>query len=215
LPNAGKSSLLNALAGFDRAIVTDIAGTTRDTIEHQLHISGYLIELIDTAGLRDSDDHVESIGIERTKIAASSAHAVLVLVAPNQNLDDLNDQLPEGLPQLIVQTKSDTGSQQLESINTSAKTGEGIDELRAKLGELAAAAANSESAITANARQLAALTQAHDELLKAKQAALADTPLDLLSVHLSAAAEALASVTGTHTSEAMLDAVFSTFCIGK
>lgn len=215
LPNAGKSSLLNALAGFDRAIVTDIAGTTRDTIEHQLHINGYLIELIDTAGLRDSSDQVESIGIERTKAAATSAHAVLVLVAPDQNLDDLKDQLPEGLPQIIVQTKSDLESKEDTLIKTSAKTGKGIDELRTKLGELAASAAHSESAITANARQLAALNQAHDELIKAREAAQADTPLDLLSVHLSAAAEALASITGTHTSEAMLDAVFSTFCIGK
>lgn len=215
LPNAGKSSLLNALAGFDRAIVTDIAGTTRDTIEHQLHINGYLIELIDTAGLHNSDDQVESIGIERTKAAATSAHAVLVLVAPDQDLDDLKDQLPEGLPQIIVQTKSDLESNDTSSIQTSSKTGEGIDELRAKLGELAATAAHSESAITANARQLAALNLAHDELIKAHEAAQADTPLDLLSVHLSAAAEALASITGTHTSEAMLDAVFSTFCIGK
>jgi tRNA modification GTPase len=215
LPNAGKSSLLNALAGFDRAIVTDIAGTTRDTIEHQLHINGYLIELIDTAGLRDSDDRVESIGIERTKAAAASAHAVLVLVAPDQHLNDLKDQLPDGLPQIIVQTKSDLAPGDLASIKTSVKTGEGIDELRTKLGELAAQAAHSESAITANARQLAALKQAHTELLKAREAAEQDTPLDLLSVHLSAAAEALASITGTHTSEAMLDAVFSTFCIGK
>lgn len=215
LPNAGKSSLLNALAGFDRAIVTDIAGTTRDTIEHQLHINGYLIELIDTAGLRDSDDHVESIGIERTKTTAASAHAVLVLVAPDQDLDDLKDKLPEGLPQIIVQTKSDLEPRNSASIRTSAKTGEGIEELRTKLGELAAQAAHSESAITANARQLSALNLAHAELLKAHEAALANTPLDLLSVYLSAAAEALASVTGTHTSEAMLDAVFSTFCIGK
>lgn len=215
LPNAGKSSLLNALAGFDRAIVTDIAGTTRDTIEHQLHINGYLIELIDTAGLRDSSDQVESIGIERTKAAAESAHAVLVLVAPDQSLNDLKDQLPEGLPQIIVNTKSDLESKDSSSLKTSSKTGEGIDELRAKLGELAARAAHSESAITANARQLAALTQAHEELIKAREAAEQDTPLDLLSVHLSAAAEALASITGTHTSEAMLDAVFSTFCIGK
>lgn len=215
LPNAGKSSLLNALAGFDRAIVTDVAGTTRDTIEHQLHINSYLIELIDTAGLRDSDDQVESIGIERTKAAAASAHAVLVLVAPDQDLNDLNDQLPDGLPQIIVQTKSDLESSQAGAIKTSSKTGEGIDDLRTKLGELAAAAAHSESAITANARQLAALKQAHAELLKAHEAAQQETPLDLLSVHLSAAAEALASITGTHTSEAMLDAVFSTFCIGK
>ncbi len=215
LPNAGKSSLLNALAGFDRAIVTDIAGTTRDTIEHQLHINGYLIELIDTAGLRDSDDQVESIGIERTKTAAASAHAVLVLVAPDQSLDDVKDQLPDGLPQIIVQTKADLESKTLDSIKTSSKTGEGINELRTKLGELAASAAHSESAITANARQLAALHLAHEELIKAREAAQADTSLDLLSVHLSAAAEALASVTGTHTSEAMLDAVFSTFCIGK
>jgi tRNA modification GTPase len=215
LPNAGKSSLLNALAGFDRAIVTDIAGTTRDTIEHQLHINGYLIELIDTAGLRDSDDQVESIGIERTKAAAASAHAVLVLVAPDQAIDDLKDQLPEGIPQLIVHTKSDIASNGSAEMKTSAKTGEGITQLRTKLGELAAQAAHSESAITANARQLAALKQAHGELLKAREAAEADMPLDLLSVHLSAAAEALASITGTHTSEAMLDAVFSAFCIGK
>lgn len=215
LPNAGKSSLLNALAGFDRAIVTDIAGTTRDTIEHQLHINGYLVELIDTAGLRDSSDQVESIGIQRTRVAASSAHAVLVLVAPDQNLDDLKGQLPKGLPQIIVQTKSDLGFKQVGAIQTSSKTGQGIDELRTKLGDLAAKAARAESAITANARQLAALNQSHDELLKAREAAQADTPLDLLSVYLSAAAEALASITGTHTSEAMLDAVFSTFCIGK
>lgn len=215
LPNAGKSSLLNALAGFDRAIVTDVAGTTRDTIEHQLHINGYLIELIDTAGLHDSNDQVEAIGIERTRAAASTAHAVLVLVAPDQNLDDLKDQLPEGLPQIIVQTKADLDSNSDEEIKTSSKTGEGIDDLRSKLGELAAQAARSESAITANTRQLAALNQAHNELVKAREAAQANTPLDLLSVHLSAAAEALASVTGTHISEAMLDAVFSTFCIGK
>ena len=215
LPNAGKSSLLNALAGFDRAIVTDIAGTTRDTIEHQLHINGYLIELIDTAGLRDSYDQVESIGIERTRAAAESAHAVLVLVAPDQNLDDLEDQLPKNLPHIVVQTKSDLGSTDTKTLKTSSKTGEGIDELRTELGELAARAAHSESAITANARQLAALSQAHEELIKAREAAREDTPLDLLSVHLSAAAAALASITGTHTSEAMLDAVFSTFCIGK
>ena len=215
LPNAGKSSLLNALAGFDRAIVTDIAGTTRDTIEHQLHINGYLIELIDTAGLRDSSDQVESIGIERTKAAAEAAHAVLVLVAPDQNLDDVQDQLPKDLPHIVVQTKSDLGSIDTNTLKTSSKTGEGIDVLRAKLGELAAQAAHSESAITANARQLAALSQAHAELIKAREAAREDTPLDLLSVHLSAAAEALASITGTHTSEAMLDAIFSTFCIGK
>ena len=116
LPNAGKSSLLNALAGFDRAIVTDVAGTTRDTIEHQLHINGYLIELIDTAGLHDSNDQVEAIGIERTRAAASTAHAVLVLVAPDQNLDDLKDQLPEGLPQIIVQTKADLDSNSDEEI---------------------------------------------------------------------------------------------------
>lgn len=215
LPNAGKSSLLNALAGFDRAIVTDIAGTTRDTIEHQLHISGYLIQLTDTAGLRDSDDHVEAIGIERTKIAAQDAHAVLVLVAPDQNIEDLKNQLPEGLPHIIIQTKSDLSSKPGDGIKTSSKTGEGIDELRNKLGELAAQAARSESAITANTRQLSALKQAHGELVKAHEAAQDELPLDLLSVHLSAAADSLASITGTHTSEAMLDAIFSTFCIGK
>lgn len=215
LPNAGKSSLLNALVGFDRAIVTDVAGTTRDTIEYQLHINGYLIQLIDTAGLHDSDDRVEAIGIERTRVAAASAHAVLVLVAPDQSIDDLKDQLPENVPQLIIQTKSDLGQNNIITIKTSSKTGEGIDELRAKLGELAEEAAHAESAITANTRQLAALSQAHDELIKARDAAASDMPLDLLSVHLSAAADSLASVTGTHTSEAMLDVIFSTFCIGK
>jgi tRNA modification GTPase len=214
LPNAGKSSLLNALVGFDRAIVTDVAGTTRDTIEHQLHINGYLIQLIDTAGLHDSDDKVEAIGIERTKSAAASAHAILVLRAPDQLAEELVKDLPENVPQLQILTKSDLGDGD-ESIKTSTQTGEGIDELRAKLGELAANAAHAESAITANTRQLAALNQARDELIKAREAAKSDMPLDLLSVHLSAAADALASVTGTHTSEAMLDAVFSTFCIGK
>jgi len=215
LPNAGKSSLLNALIGFDRAIVTDVAGTTRDTIEHQLHINGYLIELIDTAGLHDSDDQVESIGIERTKDAAAKAHLVVILRAPDQDISQIEEHLPSGIPKIIVTTKSDLGVNTDNDLATSTKTGEGVDELRTKLGELAAKAAYSESAITANARQLAALNQAHDELIKARDAAASDTPLDLLSVHLSAAAEALASVTGTHTSEAMLDAVFSTFCIGK
>ncbi len=214
LPNAGKSSLLNALVGFDRAIVTDVAGTTRDTIEHQLHINGYLIQLIDTAGLHDSDDQVEAIGIERTKLAAANAHAILVLRAPDQSIEELIRDLPEGVPQLQILTKSDTGDGN-ESIQTSTKTGEGIDDLRTKLGDLAASAAHSESAITANTRQLSALNQARDELVKARDAAAADMPLDLLSVHLSAAADSLASVTGTHTSEAMLDVIFSTFCIGK
>lgn len=214
LPNAGKSSLLNALVGFDRAIVTDVAGTTRDTIEHQLHINGYLIQLIDTAGLHESDDQVEAIGIERTKSAAASAHVILVLRAPDQSIEELVRDLPESVPQIQILTKSDLGSGD-ESIKTSTKTGEGIDELRTKLGQLAANAAHTESAITANTRQLAALNQAHGELIKARDAAMADMPLDLLSVHLSAAAESLASVTGTHTSEAMLDTIFSTFCIGK
>lgn len=214
LPNAGKSSLLNALVGFDRAIVTDVAGTTRDTIEHQLHINGYLIQLIDTAGLRQSDDQVESIGIERTKSAAASAHAILVLRAPDQSVDELIKDLPHDVLQIQVLTKSDLGVGE-EPIKTSTKTSEGIDALRTELGGLAARAAHAESAVTANTRQLMALNQARDELVKARDAAAADMPLDLLSLHLSAAADSLASVTGTHTSEAMLDAVFSTFCIGK
>lgn len=223
LPNAGKSSLLNALAGFERAIVTDIAGTTRDTIEYQLHINGYLIELIDTAGLRDSNDAVEALGIERARAAALSAHAVLVLASGEQDFNSLAAHIPKSKSVIGVQTKTDISDKPLnwrsvnidQTITTSSKTGQGVAELRQLLGDLAAQSVAGESAITANSRQLSALAQAKSELLSAEQAARQFAPLDILSVNLAAAAEALASITGTHTSEAMLDAVFSTFCIGK
>ncbi|MFM7570627.1 MAG: tRNA uridine-5-carboxymethylaminomethyl(34) synthesis GTPase MnmE [Betaproteobacteria bacterium] len=233
-PNVGKSSLLNALAGAELAIVTPIAGTTRDRIAQSIQIEGIAVRVVDTAGLRDTEDEVERIGIQRTWEAVKDADCVLHLVDARAPLTEpgavsathaiareLAARLDERIPRLLVHNKSDllAGSVPADteqSIWLSAATGEGIDRLRSRLLELAGGEPGAESTFIARERHLQALMQAGAGL-EAAQACLAQgsASLELLAEELRLAQQALGSITGAMSADALLGEIFSRFCIGK
>lgn len=231
-PNTGKSSLLNALAGFDRAIVTPIPGTTRDTVEELVEIAGLPVRLVDTAGLRETEDLVERIGVERAKSALQSADLVFWLVSPP--LDDLAVELAEvrqipGLPLILIAGKDDLAESQAVQqffashlpdypvVPFSALTGEGLEQLRqAILDRYSQAGSTSgEEALITNSRHKACLDQALLHLDQAQEALRAGIPLDLVASLLRASAESLAGITGDVVSDELIDTIFSRFCIGK
>jgi tRNA modification GTPase len=235
-PNVGKSSLLNALAGQDVAIVTAIAGTTRDTVTSNVQIEGVPLNIIDTAGLRETDDVVEAIGIERTWAAVKTADVVLHLQdlshefqAQNatedaQLLAQLQNQLPAGTPVLSLLNKVDLVSNHTrEAINQtpnhlilSAKTGQGLDELRAKLLQIVGFETNQTDTFIARERHLTALRAADEHLQLAYVHALTQAQaLDLFAEELRLAQEALNQITGQFTADDLLGVIFSSFCIGK
>jgi tRNA modification GTPase len=232
----GKSSLLNALAGQDVAIVTAIAGTTRDTVTSNVQIEGVPLNIIDTAGLRETDDVVEAIGIERTWAAVKTADVVLHLQdlshefqAQNatedaQLLAQLQNQLPAGTPVLSLLNKVDlVSSHTREAINQtpnhlilSAKTGQGLDELRAKLLQIVGFETNQTDTFIARERHLTALRAADEHLQLAYVHALTQAQaLDLFAEELRLAQEALNQITGQFTADDLLGVIFSSFCIGK
>lgn len=223
-PNAGKSSLLNALLGIDRAIVSDIPGTTRDTIEDSADIGGITFRFIDTAGLRTTKDPVESLGIERAYASLSSARIILWLVDPDltkdeaeQTLESFNTSKSSDSKIVILHSKSDLLSKKagLNGIALSVKTGEGIDELRKKLYEIAAEGLPSdESLIVTNARHHAALMEANESLQMLIDG-MDILTTDLLAEHLRGAISSLSAITGEITSDTVLHTIFSRFCIGK
>jgi tRNA modification GTPase len=200
-PNAGKSSLLNALAQRDVAIVSPIAGTTRDSIDVHLNLSGYPVTLIDTAGLRETDDPVEAEGVRRARAKAAAADLVLYLTA------DPNDQPTK--PCLRLQTKADING----GIGISAKTGAGLPELIDILANRAATAmAVGEAPTLTRARHREVLTQALGHLDAAEAQ---DHDLVLAAEELRLAARSLGRITGRVDVEDVLDVIFSSFCIGK
>jgi len=219
-PNVGKSSLLNAIAGRDRAIVSPIAGTTRDTIDVHLDLGGIPITLTDTAGLRDSADQIEQIGIDRTRSSVRDADIVLALSSddtPPICLPDVNHD-----SQIIrVHTKSDLSSVNAPCPNThfiSVVTGEGIDSLiQGIVSRLLAdnGGASSDGLIAINARHSALITLAIEALNRVLIASTARVPADLIAVELHDAAFHLASISGRNVIEAMHREIFSRFCIGK
>ncbi len=231
-PNAGKSSLLNALAGAELAIVTAIPGTTRDIVSQTIQIEGVPLHVIDTAGLRESSDQVEQIGIERAWGQIEGADAVVLLHDLTRAHDSayqrddaiIAARLPAGVNIIDVWNKVDAvhaptptlpqGGR--EQVNLSAKTGAGLDTLRRRLLELAGWQAAPEGVFIARARHVQALRRvgAHlDEatLLIAQQA----QALDLLAEELRLAQNALSQITGEFTSDDLLGVIFSKFCIGK
>lgn len=213
-PNVGKSTLLNRLAGHDRAIVSPYAGTTRDTIEEAILIHGVRFRLIDTAGLRDADDPIEQLGIQRTRDAIAAAPIILYLT--DSDSSPTLTSLP-GQQLLCVRNKIDLGAPQSTAIPISAKTGEGIPEL---LDALYAAAnlpeVEANQPIINNARHLDALRQAHTALTDTRQALANGLPAELLSEHLRTAIHALGLITGdTISTEDTLANVFKHFCVGK
>lgn len=217
-PNVGKSSLLNALAGEDLAIVTPVAGTTRDVVRAHLQIEGVPLHVIDTAGLHETTDEVERLGIERTWREIEKADVAVLLTDAQHGLTSAEqtiiDRLPDGTTRLTVQNKIDLGDA-TQSVNNalpiSAKTGAGIDALRAKLLEIAGWQPG-ESLFIARERHLRALADAAEHL---ETASVALPALEIFAEELRLAHKALQSITGEYTPDDLLGDIFSRFCIGK
>ncbi len=223
-PNVGKSSLLNALAGQDLAIVTEIAGTTRDKVTQVIHLQGVPVTIIDTAGLRETTDLIESIGIERTWDEISRADVVLHLVDATQPVSPLDIEIDlvrsRNSIVLTVMNKNDllidASSVSDESMSISARTGAGLDQLKSKLLEIAGWNPGQESPWLARQRHIDALEQSRMHLLLATEhAAQSDRVLDLFAEELRLSHDCLGQITGKMTPDDLLGEIFSRFCIGK
>ncbi len=213
-PNVGKSSLLNALIEYDRAIVTDIPGTTRDTIDEVFSYKGVNFILTDTAGLRRADDTIEKLGIERSYKSIKGADVVLFLIDNTFSEEDqklLNQIQKKNI--IIVKNKSDISSGlNGADILISAKTGEGIEELKEKIYNMFIdRKIISGGLMLTHSRHIAAVNRAYDSL---KNALKADQP-DLMAIDLKEAWQALGEITGATVSEAIIDRIFEKFCLGK
>ncbi len=230
-PNAGKSSLLNALVGFDRAIVTNIPGTTRDTVEERAELGGVTLRLIDTAGLRDSDDPIEQLGVERSRAAMDEAALVLLVVdgteKPTQEDADLARTIAEaGKPFILVRSKRDLAgehaddlealSQGTPTVSLSAKTGEGLDDLGQAVAALFPQGSEDKAGeLITNARQAEAAGRALNCVVRANQALSDGVTPDALLTDVEEALEALGELTGQSVREDVTDRIFSKFCVGK
>lgn len=233
-PNVGKSSLLNALAGEEVAIVTDIAGTTRDTVREQITLDGVPVHIIDTAGLRKTDDVVEKIGIERSQQAVQQADVALILVDQREGINETTAeilaQLPTGLHKIEVHNKIDLTGEVATSvpretgqlhaftdaetvIALSAKNGVGLDLLRQALLQQVGWQGESEGLFLARTRHIQALQQAQQELGYASQCQY--DQIELFAEHLRLAQNALNEITGEFSADDLLGVIFSRFCIGK
>ncbi|MEG3765807.1 tRNA uridine-5-carboxymethylaminomethyl(34) synthesis GTPase MnmE [Alteromonas sp. 14N.309.X.WAT.G.H12] len=234
-PNAGKSSLLNALAGKDSAIVTDIAGTTRDVLREHIDINGMPVHIIDTAGLRESPDTVEKIGIERAWQAIAEADRVLFVVDstetntidPYEIWPEFMARLPANIPTTVIRNKADISGETpgVQRINTqhgnidvialSASTGLGIDTLRSHLAETMGLDTTTEGQFIARRRHLDALDKASEHVDNGQQQLLNHLAGELLAEELRLAHQSLTEITGEFTSDDLLGRIFSSFCIGK
>ena len=223
-PNVGKSSLMNQLAGEEIAIVTPIAGTTRDTIKNAIQINGVPLHVIDTAGLRETTDEVEKFGIARTWASLQTAHIALLLVDAAHGITETEksilDRLPREITKIWVHNKIDVSleSAKIEQIEgtthifLSAKKGLGLDLLKAHLLKCAGYENNGEGTFMARARHLTALALVNTHL---SQAAAQINSAELVAEELRLAQEALSSITGEFTPDDLLGEIFSKFCIGK
>jgi tRNA modification GTPase len=219
-PNAGKSSLLNLLSGQDAAIVTEIAGTTRDILREQIDIDGLAVELVDTAGLREDPDRIEQEGMQRARSALQKADAVLwIQDATEQASEPVDEPLPEGVPVVLVLNKIDLCdglSNDVEgAIRLSAKTGEGLEGLRQHIRKLAGYENLGEGAFTARKRHLQALEVAAKHFDTGRIALETTRAGELLAEELRLSHQALGEITGAVSSDDLLGRIFSEFCIGK
>ena len=222
-PNAGKSSLLNALAGQETAIVTDIAGTTRDVLRERINLDGMPLHIVDTAGLRESDDPVEKIGIERAWQEVHKADLIVLLVDDTQPDDPENAailaKLPERLPRLTVHNKVDlsgkTAGKQGEHVYISAKQGLGMEALKAELKTRMGYQGESEDTFIARRRHLEALSATQTAVENAEYQLRTFNAGELMAEELRTAQDALGQITGKFTSDDLLGEIFSSFCIGK
>lgn len=230
-PNAGKSSLLNALSGKDSAIVTDIAGTTRDVLREHIHIDGMPLHIIDTAGLRDASDEVERIGIDRAWEEIAQADRVLFMVDstttdatdPKEIWPDFVDRLPDSIGMTVIrnkadQTGEDSGICHVNSptlIRLSAKTGAGVEALRNHLKECMGFSGGSEGGFMARRRHLDALERAAEHVATGQQQLEGFMAGEILAEELRLAQQHLSEITGEFSSDDLLGRIFSSFCIGK
>ncbi|MPY26372.1 tRNA uridine-5-carboxymethylaminomethyl(34) synthesis GTPase MnmE [Shewanella psychropiezotolerans] len=230
-PNAGKSSLLNALAGKESAIVTEVAGTTRDVLREHIHLDGMPLHIIDTAGLRETADTVEKIGIERAWAEIETADQVLFMVDgtttdavdPHEIWPDFIDRLPNRLGITVVRNKADLTGESLALtedhghpvFRISAKTGLGIEELKQHLKSLMGYQSNLEGGFIARRRHLEALDLASSHLMLGKEQLEVYLAGELLAEELRMTQLALSEITGKFTSDDLLGKIFSSFCIGK
>ena len=216
-PNVGKSSLLNALLGEDKAIVTDIAGTTRDVVEGEINLNGVVLHLLDTAGIREASDKVESIGVERSKKAVKDAELVIVVLSENIEKEDREIlDMTEGTNRIIVYNKADQIKDKKDNnIYISALQ----NDIKPLVNEIYKNVGLDEQAFSRpalnNTRQLGLLKQAKESLLKAKEDALNDFTVDLLSVSLMNAYSAILEILGEANQIDISKEIFSRFCVGK
>ena len=227
-PNAGKSTLMNLLSGCQRSIVTQYAGTTRDVVEETVMLAGVPLRLADTAGLRDTDDPVESIGVRAARQRLETAQLVLAVFDSSQALEkedrELMDAL-EGVPSIAIVNKTDLPSQiAVEEIQArfektvflSAATGEGLEDLEQALSEiLDTKEFHPQEGVLFTQRQRADVQTALDSLREGEQALLGGLTLDAVTVCVEDALTALSALTGEHVSEEIVDRVFEEFCVGK
>lgn len=219
-PNTGKSSLLNKLLGYDKAIVSGVAGTTRDAVEGVLEIEGKKFNLYDTAGVRESADAIESIGIERAESIIRSADVAIFVVDYTQGVDEEDArvlQMLEGKPIIKVVNKTDLLCDDTETeadVYTSAVTGAGIEKLKRLLLEKSFGERSEDAAFLIEERHFDALCRAEESLQKAI-AACACQPLDLIGIDVKEAWDALGEITGETATEAIIEEIFSKFCVGK
>lgn len=243
-PNAGKSSLLNVLSGRERAIVTDIEGTTRDILEEQVSLQGLNLNIIDTAGIRDTKDQIEKIGVEKAKEYAESADLIIYVVDASKELDEndnnilrmifnkkatilLNksdleikttkEKLQERIKEIKKFTNSEINLAEIPMIEISAKEEQGIQDLERTLKDMflqGDISFNDEVLIT-NARQKKALTDAYVSMSKVKESIENQMPEDFYSIDLMDAYETLGSITGETIGEDLVNEIFSKFCMGK
>lgn len=223
-PNAGKSSLLNRLAGAETAIVTDIPGTTRDLLRESIQIDGLPLHIIDTAGLRDSDDPVEREGLRRARAAMHSADRILLVIDATAPADPiLPEELPPGIGITRIHNKIDLLGQppsleeqgELASVHLSARTGAGLELLRLHLKNLMGYREGSEDVFIARRRHLDALERAARALEDARIQLETSGAAELVAEELRLAQQALNEITGEFTSEDLLGRIFGSFCIGK
>ena len=219
-PNAGKSSLLNRLSGEEAAIVTEVAGTTRDILRETINIDGLAVELVDTAGLREDPDRIEEEGIRRARKALKSADAVLWIQDAGEALQqDIDEDVPEGAEVIVVRNKIDATGDELgladDILYVSAKTGAGIDALQDRLRRAAGYKDLGEGAFTARQRHVDALRRAARHFDTGRKALEDAKAGELLAEELRLAQEALGEITGAVSSDDLLGRIFSEFCIGK
>ncbi len=225
-PNVGKSTLFNALSGFERSIVTDIAGTTRDVVEEQIRIGGYALRLSDTAGVHDTDEQIEKIGVERSLAYLRDADLVLAVFDTSRPLSEDDTSLIAQLPKertIIVCNKSDLPKMWNPSdyefsdiVEISAKMLDGMEQLEAAVERFAARMATpAEDGMIANERQRTCLSDAIAAVQEALDALQLGLAYDAVTVSLEGAADALLQLTGERITDAVVDTVFTRFCVGK